>query len=113
MAAKFISMRNLKFLLYEVFDAEALTRYPYFRHHNRKMFDMVLDAALKLASNLLLPVFEEMDRKPPELVEGRVRVHPSVRAIMEEFGKGDGSRPVFPRNSTGNSFPSWLRTRAT
>ncbi|MCF8082802.1 MAG: acyl-CoA dehydrogenase N-terminal domain-containing protein, partial [Deltaproteobacteria bacterium] len=29
MAERFISERNLKFMLYEVFDVEALTRYPY------------------------------------------------------------------------------------
>ena len=53
MAAKFISMRNLKFLLYEVFDVEALTRYPYFQAHNKKMFDLVLDAAQKIGTKLL------------------------------------------------------------
>jgi butyryl-CoA dehydrogenase len=105
MAGKFISMRNLRFLLYDVFDAEALTRHPYFSQHNRKTFDLVLGAALKLSTDLLRPIFEEMDRKPPELVEGRVRVHPSVRSIMEEFGKGGWIAASFPEAFDGEQLP--------
>ncbi|MBW1796960.1 MAG: acyl-CoA dehydrogenase N-terminal domain-containing protein, partial [Deltaproteobacteria bacterium] len=48
MAQKFVSARNLKFLLYEVFDAESLLQYPYFEEYDRKMFDMVLKAAVEL-----------------------------------------------------------------
>ena len=40
MAAKFVSERNIKFMLYEVFDVESLTEYDYYSEHNRKMFDM-------------------------------------------------------------------------
>ncbi len=44
MATKFVSERNIKFLLYEVFDVESLTKYEYYSEHNRKMFDMVLSS---------------------------------------------------------------------
>ena len=36
MAEKYISTRNLKFLLYDVFDATSLTRHPYFKQSARK-----------------------------------------------------------------------------
>ncbi len=49
---------------------------------------MVLKEAVKLAKDLLLPSFQEMDRTPPELVDGEVRVHPSVKTILKEFGDG-------------------------
>ena len=62
MAAKFVSERNIKFLLYEVFDVESLTEYEYYSEHNRKMFDMVLKAAVKLGKDLLFPIFEEMEQ---------------------------------------------------
>ena len=70
MAVKFVSERNLKFLLYEVFDLGALTEYEYYSEHARKGFDLVLKAAVKLAKDLLYPIFEEMDRSQPELVGG-------------------------------------------
>lgn len=105
MATKFISERNLRFLLYEVFDAESLTKYEYYQEHNRKLFDMVLKAAVKLAKDLLFPVFEEMDRNPPELVNGEVRVHPSVRTMMKEFGEGGWITSRVPFDLDGEQLP--------
>jgi butyryl-CoA dehydrogenase len=105
-AAKFISERNIKFLLYEVFDVESLTKYEYYNEHNRKIFDMVLKAAVKLGKDLLFPIFEEMDRNQPELVNGEVRVHPSVKTIMKEFGQGGWISSRVPFEQDGEQLPS-------
>jgi butyryl-CoA dehydrogenase len=105
MAAKFISERNLRFLLYEVFDTESLTKYEYYQAHNRKLFDMVLKAAVKLAKDLLFPVFTEMDRNPPELLNGEIRVHPSVRTMMKEFGEGGWITSRVPFDLDGEQLP--------
>ncbi|MBW2705699.1 MAG: acyl-CoA dehydrogenase [Deltaproteobacteria bacterium] len=108
MAAKFVSERNIKFLLYEVFDVESLTEYEYYSEHNRKMFDMVLKAAIKLGKDLLFPIFEEMDRNQPELVDGEVRVHPSVKTIMKEFGEGGWISSRVPFDQDGEQLPSMV-----
>ena len=78
----------MKFLLVEVFDVLSLSEYPYFSQHNQKTSNLVLDAAIKMYTRLLYPIFEEMDRNPPELVAGQVKVHPAVAGIMKEFGRG-------------------------
>ena len=106
MAAKFVSERNIKFLLYEVFDVESLTKYEYYKEHNRKMFDMVLKAAVKLGKDLLFPIFEEMDRRQPELLNGEVKVHPSVKTIMKEFGEGGWISSRVPFDRDGEQLPS-------
>lgn len=106
MAKKFISMRNLKFLIYEVFDVVALTKHEFYAQHNSKMFDMVLDAAMKLSVKLLYPVFEEMDRKPPEFVDGSVKVHPSVRELMKQYGEGGWIASTFPEAFDGEQLPA-------
>jgi butyryl-CoA dehydrogenase len=108
MAAKFVSERNIKFLLYEVFDVESLTTYEYYGEHNRKLFDMVLKAAVKLGKDLLFPIFEEMDRNQPELVDGQVRVHPSVKTIMKEFGEGGWISSRVPFDQDGEQLPSMV-----
>jgi alkylation response protein AidB-like acyl-CoA dehydrogenase len=105
MANKFFSERNLKFMLYEVHDVVSLTQYEYYAEHNRKMFDMVLKAAGKVAKDLLFPIFEEMDRKQPELVNGEVNVHPAVRKIMQEFGEGGWITARVPFNLDGEQLP--------
>ena len=103
--AKFFSERNLKFVLYEVHDVESLTQYDYYAEHNRKMFDMVLKAAGKLGKDLLFPVFEEMDRNQPQLVDGEVQVHPEVRKMMKEFGEGGWITARVPFELDGEQLP--------
>ena len=88
MAEKFISERNLKFLLYEMFDVESLLKYPRYADHSREVFDMVIDTAMKMGKDLFKPIFSEMDKNPPEYVKGQVKVHPAVRNIMREAGAG-------------------------
>ena len=105
MAEKFVSERNLRFLLYEVFDAESLSRYPYFNQYDRNMFDMVLKAAIELADGILWPVFQDMDRNPPELVDDQVKVHPSMSAIMQEFGQGGWIGATIPEDKGGEQLP--------
>ncbi|MBW2595470.1 MAG: acyl-CoA dehydrogenase [Deltaproteobacteria bacterium] len=88
MAEKFVSEKNLKFMLYDVFDAASLVQYPYYSEHSREMFDMILETAIRIGRDMLLPCFEEMDKNPPELVGGKVKVHPMVKDLMAEFGEG-------------------------
>ncbi len=105
MAKKFVSMRNLRFLLDEVFIVEELIESPYFEEHNKKTFKMVLDESLKIASKMLHPIFEEMDRKPPELVDGNVKVHPHVKKILSEFGKNGWIASSFSYDDGGEQLP--------
>ena len=108
MAEKFLSERNLKFLLHEVFDVTSLTRYSYYEEYDRKMLDLVLQAAFELARGLLWPCFQEMDRNPPELVGDEVKVHPSVRNILKEFGKGGWISMTVPDALDGQQLPQLI-----
>ena len=88
MSEKFVSLRNIKFLLYETHDVESLVRYGRFEAHDRETFDMVLDTAYRLAREVLRPKLREMDKEPPIYVNGRVKVNPVVREFMVECGGG-------------------------
>ena len=77
--SKFVSKRNISFMIKEIFDSKFLTDFDYYSRHNEKMFDMVIDAALKLAVKLMYPVLEKMDRNPPVLENGEVKVHKAVK----------------------------------
>lgn len=48
---------------------------------------MMLDSAKQIADNLFFPIYEEMDKKPPQMGEGVVHVHPGVKDIMKETGE--------------------------
>ena len=105
MVTRTFSRRNLRFLLYEVLDAASLCTHPYFACHNRKSFDLTLEAAEKIARDLLHPGFEEMDRQGPTLEAGKVRVHPSVARVMRAFGEGGWIAASFAEAHDGLQLP--------
>ena len=105
MAEKFISDRNLKFLLYEMFDVERLIKYPQFADHSKEVFDMVIETAMKMGKDLFKPVLTEMDRNQPEYAGGAVKVHPQVRAILKECGEGGWIGASFPCEWGGQQLP--------
>jgi alkylation response protein AidB-like acyl-CoA dehydrogenase len=88
MAPKFVSDRNLRFLLYEIFNVESLAQYSYYQEHSREIFDIVLDTAIKMGRELLLPCHAAMDKNPPTLADGRLSVNPVVRTFLTECGEG-------------------------
>jgi butyryl-CoA dehydrogenase len=108
MTAKFVSKRNLQFLLYEAFDILSLTKYEFYQAHNRQMFDMVLDTGMKMAEESLYPILSEMDRNPPELAGGTVKVHPNIRKLMRDFGEGGWIGSIHPESVGGFQLPLML-----
>lgn len=108
MADKFMSMRNLKFTLHDVVGSAPLPHATGGNGHTRKSMDMVLDAAFDFAKKALHPIFEEMDRNPPELKDGTVAVHKDVRRIMTTLGKDGWISAVFPEEWGGENMPASL-----
>ena len=88
MAKEYVSMRNLRFLLHDVFNVEQLTQHPRYADHSKETFDLMLDTAKQMADNLLYPIYKEMDMNEPKMGIDTVHVHPQMRTIMQEFGQG-------------------------
>jgi butyryl-CoA dehydrogenase len=108
MAEKFVSERNLKFLLYEVLDVESLIGQSHFEDHNRETFDMVIETALKMGRDLLYPHYQEMDKQAPVLKDGQVKVHPMVREYMKQSGEGGWIAAIFPYEVGGQQLPTTI-----
>lgn len=105
MAEKFVSKRNLDFLLFEVHRVERLSTLPYFEDHTRETYDLVMDTALKLSRNLMYPYLREMDEKAPVLEDGQVKVHPVVKTMMKEWGEGGWISSAMPYEVGGQQLP--------
>ena len=87
MAIQCFSRRNLDFTLFEVLKVSDLSQHPYFNAHDAATFSFALDAAADIASKIAYPAFADSDRHPPELADGRVKVHPSVHEYVKTFGE--------------------------
>ena len=110
MSEKFVSKRNLDFLLYEVHDVERLSSLPYFEDHTRETYELVLDTALKMSRDLMYPYLKEMDQNAPVLEDGAVKVHPMVRTMMKEWGEGGWIGASMPYEVGGQQLPTTVAT---
>lgn len=110
MANQFASERNLDFLLYEVFAVEDLTAYEEFAEHSREGFELVVGTAARVARDQLYPYLVEMDREAPEMVDGRVRVHPMVRGWMRSCGEGGWIAACESFDHGGQQLPVMINT---
>ncbi|MEN6319477.1 MAG: acyl-CoA dehydrogenase [Syntrophaceae bacterium] len=106
MTEKFVNERNIRFLLYEVFDALSLIKHPRYADHSQEVFDMVLNTALKMGRDLFKPILREMDRNQPEFIDGRVKVHPQIKEIMKICGEGGWISATVPAELGGQQLPS-------
>jgi butyryl-CoA dehydrogenase len=113
MANQFYSSRDLRFHLYEVLDAERLTQFSYFADHDRESFDMVLDAAARISETLLKPLLTQMDRDEPQLVDGKIRVHPQMGPIIRKFGEDGWINAPFTFEEGGQQLPATIMNAAT
>ncbi len=105
MEPKFYSKENLKFLLHEVFDVAELCKRDAFKEHTPENFDMILDAADSMATNHLRPILVEMDRNPPYLENGKIKVHPKMGALMKKFGDDGWISMSAPHTYGGQQLP--------
>jgi butyryl-CoA dehydrogenase len=110
MSEKFVSRRNLDFLLYEVHDVERLSSLPYYEDHTRETYELVLNTALKMSRDLMYPYFTEMDQDAPVLENGAVKVHPMVRTMMKEWGEGGWIGASMPYEVGGQQLPTTVTT---
>lgn len=110
MVQQFFSRRNIQFMLYEVLQAEDLCNYEYFQDHSRDTFELIIDTVSKLATDVMYPVFQDMDSNPPVYADGIARVHPIVRNYMQECGAGGWINPYMSYEFGGQQLPSTVYT---
>jgi butyryl-CoA dehydrogenase len=104
--------RDVDFLLYDAFDAEALCQLPFFRDHSRQTFDLYLAAARKLAREVVFPTYKPMDEFGSRFEDGRVRVHGSVRELLPRFAELGLLNAARPSEVEGQQLPSCVSSLA-
>jgi alkylation response protein AidB-like acyl-CoA dehydrogenase len=87
MNEQYISVENLKFLLYKVHRISDLFSLDYFSEYNQEAIDMVIDAAYDFSNKELFPYLAEMDRQGVLYSDGKVTVHPQVYKVLNKLGE--------------------------
>ncbi len=105
MANQYLSMENLRYLLYEVHKVEETFRYARFQDHDREGTDIFLDSVKDFSDQELYPCFREMDEDPARFEEGRIIVHPQVKTLMRQGGELGLISGMFDYDDGGLQLP--------
>lgn len=108
----FYSSKDLKFQLFEHINVTELCKLPYFQEHSEETFELVLDAADKIAVYQLRPLLTEMDRQEPKLTADGIKVHPGMRKIIQTFGDNGWINATFSFEEGGQQLPNTLHMAA-
>ena len=114
MANKYISIRNLKFMLHEVLDLTKVNSLPKFQDYDAEAYNMALDAAKDLSDTYLFPIFREMDKKKAYYDEasGKVKVHPELPKAIKALGAGGWIGTYATYEQGGQQMPNVLLNSA-
>lgn len=110
---QYYNRKHLDFILYEVLHAQNLTDYEYFSVYEKEQWDMFLDATDTLTKNYFFPLLVPMDREQPELIEGKIRVHPRMKEIMRICGEGGWISAIAKKESGGMQMPMTIANAAS
>lgn len=105
--ALFYSKKDLYFQLFENLNCVQLTEIPFFGDHSEETFKLILDAAAQIAEQNLYPILAEMDKNEPILVDGKIKIHPQMKGIVEKFGADGWINATFPYQDGGQQVP-WM-----
>ncbi|WP_426117845.1 acyl-CoA dehydrogenase [Pseudomonas sp. DSP3-2-2] len=85
MSETLLCSRNLAFELYEVLDAQALTRRERFAEHNRETFDAAISTARTIAEKFFAPHNRKADENEPRYEQGEAMLIPEVKPAVDAF----------------------------
>lgn len=108
----YFSKKDLHFQLFENLQVTELGRFPYFQDHDRETFQMVLDSAEQIATQSLRPHLTDIDRNEPQLVDGKIHVHPAMGDIIRQFAEGGWINATFSYDQGGQQLPSVMHMAA-
>lgn len=106
MANLLVDERDVKFVLYEQLRIDELCETEKYAEFSRETFDMVLEAAQKLAEKELWPTNQDGDAKGVRLENGQVYVPESFHPAYQLFCEGGWSALSVDQEFGGQGFPS-------
>ena len=92
MPATLMNERDLDFMLYELFDSEALINRERYQDHDRQTFNEVITTAKAIAEKHFLPIRQKLDTHQPTFDGTKVHLIPELKpAIAAVNASGIGS----------------------
>jgi alkylation response protein AidB-like acyl-CoA dehydrogenase len=112
MAAYTADLRDVKFLLYEVLDAEQLLKYEKFSAWDRPSWDQVIDGGAKIAKNELYPLFRSADEEGCHYDKGHVTMPKGYKELWKMCRDNGWVAPNMNPEYGGTGLPHLIATAA-
>jgi alkylation response protein AidB-like acyl-CoA dehydrogenase len=106
MKNEYVSIDTLKFLLYNVHQAEELLTKERFADYDKTALDIFIDSIKTFSDKTLFPFIKEMDEKPSYFKDGKINVHPQFEDIIKGGGELGVVGAGFDYNDGGMQLPS-------
>jgi butyryl-CoA dehydrogenase len=106
MAAPLLDQRDLEFMLYELFDAEALTTRERYADHNRETFDAAIKTARTVAEKYFLPIRQKVDTHQPTFDGKKVQMIPEIKEALDAVVAAGLASPIADYELGGMQLPA-------
>ncbi|WP_076536681.1 acyl-CoA dehydrogenase [Shewanella sp. UCD-KL21] len=83
MPATLMNQRDLEFMLYELFDSEALINRERYQDHDRQTFNEVVNTAKAIAEKHFLPIRQKLDIEQPTFDGSKVHLLPELKPAID------------------------------
>lgn len=110
--SEIVQRRDVDFLLFEVFDLEAILRHPRYADHDAATVVAVLDTAQSIAEDYYLPLAAKLDENEPQFVGGKAAIPDDVKSALHVFAQAGMYTMSFEEEDGGLQLPYLVSTLA-
>nr|WP_279537129.1 acyl-CoA dehydrogenase [Aestuariicella hydrocarbonica] len=100
-----MNARDLEFMLYELFDAEAMTQRPRYADHSRETFNAAMETARTVAEKYFLPIRQKVDTNEPTFDGQNVHMLPEIKTAVQAVIESGLSCPTADYELGGMQLP--------
>lgn len=100
-----INMRDIRFVLYEQLGIDRLCEFDKFKDFSRETFDMVLEEAAKLATEVIAPLNTISDKEGCTFEKGKVKVPAAFHDAFKKYCEGGWIAASVDAEAGGQGLP--------
>jgi len=113
MTAQLLSVRDLEFMIYELFNVEQMAQRVRFVDHNRETFDAAIEIGRKVAEKYLLPIRQKADINQPRFDCQKVHLISEIKVAIDAIVESGLANAAADYEQGGMQLPSVVANAAT
>jgi len=112
-AAPILDTRDLEFMLYELFDAESLTKRERYADHSRDTFRAAMETGHAVAEKYFLPIRQKVDTQQPTFDGKNVHMIPEIKVAVDAVIESGLANPTADYELGGMQLPAIVASATT